>query len=134
MTPEGFYQAEAERLRQQWEQGDFRAVAEAFVLLSWREPPFPDWLHAAILDALAFTFDHRGDGTAARRRDKHQRRHDWAELWLRARDQLPHYGHLATREGAFAMTAEMLKDNVTAEAVERSYERVKKAAKRPQNG
>lgn len=143
MTPADFHEDEIEQLRQRWELGDLRSVMEAFALTAWRARPFPEWLTDAVLEALVFAFNEggsagRGKGgrhiVKAQRRDMHEVRHGWAEIWLRARDDLPHQGYAATRDGAFAFVSELLRGTFaqgSAKAIERSFDKIQRETRRP---
>lgn len=121
--------AELERLQERWEQGDFRAVAEAFSHLSWQEPEWPEWIRSAVLEALAFAFENAGAAgkgkkgghlVQAKRADVDAMRWSIAKMCLGGR------APGETRPEAFARAQEMLAGSFaqgSPQAIEKSYER-----------
>lgn len=129
MTPQQFYEGELERLRADWENGDFRAIADAVALLAVRDPEWPEWLITAVMGALATAFEAGGAPgkgktgghlARARRADIDAKRHQVAffELALRRRGE--------TREDAFEAAHVRLRATFakgSASAIQASYNR-----------
>lgn len=137
MTKEEFIEREMSEYRAQWDAGYFPAVLDAFRQCVVAEVPIPQWLADAMLPELVFAFREGGkegrsrrDGghlARAKRRDIHTLRYEEAEIWLRARAELPGFGYAATREGAFAFVSEQLRGTSaqgSAKAIEESYDMI----------
>lgn len=114
-TLDEYLESESRRLKAKAEQGDFRAVKEAFLLFAWNGAstnfPMPEWLIDAVRAALDDAFRRGGAGkkgktgghlAKARRLDIAARRYSVADLALRMRRR----GE--TREDAFARASESL--------------------------
>jgi hypothetical protein len=133
--------------KRKWEEGSFPALIEAFLICTDNGRPLPDWVSGAVLEEL--TVAHNAGKSATGKRGQAaprraylnnriaQMRWSLARHWLNNRKSLLRKAdgteYPATREGAFALTAELLQGTIaqgSPDAIEETFDAVEKKMKK----
>ena len=123
--------------------GSFPDLIKAFRLCTENDHPLDKWIADAVLIELTEAF-HSGRTASGKRgkaspKAKYKNniiahmRWSWARHWLANCEELPHHGHPATQDGAFAYAHQCLKKTIarggSPDTIKQNYKKVEREIK-----